>query len=320
MPWRFCTALRVNAGEVDGCRVQVRHMRDFLDEVNRRIVVLDGAMGTELERRGMPPGSCHELWNVERPETVREIHRSYIQVGADAVLTNTFGGSRLKLAAYDLTDRAYELNLRATEIARLEAGDDHFVLGDIGPTGLFMEPLGTTSQSEFHKAFAEQVEAFVQGGADAVIVETMSAVEEAVAAVRAAKEASSLPVLGLMGFKRDADGKGFHSVMGVDIERAVKELSEAGADVIGTNCWNPLGEICEIVRRMRRLTDKPLVAEPNAGQPRLVDGKTVFDESPEKMADGIHELVAAGACIIGGCCGTTPEHIRLIAARVREVE
>jgi 5-methyltetrahydrofolate--homocysteine methyltransferase len=295
-------------------------MRNFLDEVNKRIVVLDGAMGTELERRGMPAGYCHELWNVEQPETVREIHRSYIQAGADAVLTNTFGGSRLKLAAYDLADRAYEINLRATEIARLEAGDDHFVLGDIGPTGLFMEPLGKTSQSEFHEAFAEQVAAFVEGGVDAVIVQTMSAVEEAVAAVRAAKETSSLPVLGLMGFKRDADGEGFHSVMGVDIQRAVNELSEAGADILGTNCWNALSEICEIIRRMRRLTQKPLAAEPNAGQPKLVDGKTVFDESPEKMAGGVQELVAAGARVIGGCCGTTPDHLRLIVSRIRQLE
>jgi len=295
-------------------------MRDFLSEVKKRIIVLDGAMGTELDRRGMPAGYCHELWNVEQPEKVREIHRSYIQAGADAVLTNTFGGSRLKLAAYELADKAYELNLRATEIARKEAGDDHFVLGDIGPTGLFMKPLGTASRAEFHEAFTEQVAAFVEGGVDAVIVETMSAVEEAVVAVRAAKEASSLPVLGLMGFKRDADGEGFHSVMGVDIERAVKELSEAGADVVGTNCWNPLSEICEIVRRMRRLTQKPLAAEPNAGQPKLVDGKTIFDESPAKMADGVEELVAAGARIIGGCCGTTPEHIRLIVSRIRDLD
>ena len=295
-------------------------MRDFLDQVNERIVVLDGAMGTELDRRGIPTGHCHELWNVEQPEQVRDIHRAYLQAGADAVLTNTFGGSRLKLAAYGLADRAYELNLRATELARVEAGDDHFVLGDIGPTGLFMEPLGTTSQSEFHDAFAEQVDAFVAGGADAVIVQTMSAIEEAVAAVRAARETCSLPVLGLVGFKRDADGDAFHTVMGVDIERAVNELSEAGADVIGTNCWNSLGEICEIVRRMKRLTHKPLAAEPNAGQPTLVEGKTVFDESPERMADGVEELVGAGARIIGGCCGTTPEHIRLMTLRVRQLE
>jgi len=292
-------------------------MRDFLSEINKRIVVLDGAMGTELDRRGMPPGYCHELWNAEQPEKVREIHRAYIDAGSDAVLTNTFGGSRLKLAAYDLADRAHELSARAAEIARLEAGDDHFVLGDIGPTGLFMEPLGTTSYNEFYEAFAEQVEAFVAGGVDAVIVQTMSAVEEVVAAVRAAKATCSLPVLALMGFKRDADGKGFHTIMGVDIERAANELSEAGADVLGTNCWNSLGEMCEIVRRMKRFTEKPLAAEPNAGQPRLVEGKTVFDETPETMADGVEELVGAGARIIGGCCGTTPEHIRLMALRAR---
>ena len=294
-------------------------MRDFLSDVNERIVVLDGAMGTELDKRGMPTGYCRELWNVEQPEKVREIHRAYIEAGSDAVITNTFGGNRLKLAAYDLADRARELNARAAEIARLEAGDDHFVLGDIGPTGLFMEPLGTTSYNEFYEAFAEQVEAFVAGGADAVIVETMSAVEEAVAAVRAAKATCSLPVLALMGFNRDADGEGFHTVMGVDIERAVNELSEAGADVVGTNCWNSVGEMCEIVRRMKLLTQKPIAAEPNAGQPKLVDGKTVFDETPEVMADGVEDLVSAGARIIGGCCGTTPEHIRLMASRARQL-
>lgn len=294
-------------------------MRDFLIMVNERTVVLDGAMGTELDELGMPAGYCRELWNVEQPEKVREIHRAYIDAGSDAVLTNTFGGNRLKLAAYDLSDRAHELNAQAAKIARLEAGDDRFVLGDIGPTGLFMEPLGTTSYDEFYEAFAEQVSAFVAGGADAVIVETMSAVEEAVAAVRAAKGTCSLPVLALMGFNRDADGEGFHTVMGVDIERAVNELSEAGADVIGTNCWNSVGEMCEIVRRMKRFTEKPVVAEPNAGQPKLVDGKTVFDETPEMMADGVENLVGAGARIIGGCCGTTPEHIRLMASRARQL-
>ena len=294
-------------------------MRDFLNAVNKSVVVLDGAMGTELDKRGMPVGYCRELWNVEEPEKVREIHRAYIEAGADAVLTNTFGGSRLKLAAYDLADRARELSLRAAEIARLEAGDDHFVLGDIGPTGLFMEPLGATSYEEFYDTFAEQVDAFVAGGADAIIVETMSAVEEAAVAVRAARETSSLPVLGLMGFQRDADGEGFHTVMGVDIERAVKELSDAGADIVGTNCWNSAGEMCEIVRRMKQFTEKPLAAEPNAGQPKLVEGKTVFDETPEMMADGLEELVRAGARIVGGCCGSTPEHIRLTAARVKNL-
>jgi 5-methyltetrahydrofolate--homocysteine methyltransferase len=147
----------------------------------------------------------------------------------------------------------------------------------------------------------------------------MSAIEEAVVAVRAAKEACSLPVLGLMGFQRDADGEGFHTVMGVDIKRAVGELSEAGADVVGTNCWNSVDEMCEIVRRMKLFTQKPVAAEPNAGQPKLVDGKTVFDETPEKMADGVDALVSAGARIIGGCCGSTPEHIRLMASRAREL-
>jgi len=294
-------------------------MRDFLNEATNRIVVLDGAMGTELDKRGMPAGYCRELWNAEQPENIREIHRAYIDAGADAILANTFGGSRLKLGAYDVGHRAYELNVRGTEIARLEAGDDHFVLGDVGPTGLFMEPLGTTSYEEFYDAFAEQVEAFVTGGADGVIIETMSAVEEAAVAVRAAKEASSLPVLALMGFRRDADGKGFHTIMGVDIERAVNELSEANADVLGTNCWNSIREMSEIVRRMRQVTEKPIAAEPNAGQPRLVKEQTVFDETPEIMADGIEELIRAGARIVGGCCGTTPEHIRLMAARAKRL-
>jgi 5-methyltetrahydrofolate--homocysteine methyltransferase len=292
-------------------------MPGFLGAVNERVVVLDGAMGTELDKRGMPVGYCRELWNVEEPDKVRDIHRAYIEAGADAVLTNTFGGSRLKLAAYGLADRARELNRRAAENARLEAGDAHFVLGDIGPTGMFMEPLGTTSRQEFYEVFAEQAEAFAEGGSDAIIVETMSAIEEAVVAVRAAKEACSLPVLGLMGFQRDADGEGFHTVMGVDIERAVRELSEAGADVIGTNCWNSVGEMCEIVRSMKQFTQKPIAAEPNAGQPKLVDGQTVFDETPEKMVEGVDELMSAGARIIGGCCGSTPEHIRLIALRAR---
>ena len=290
---------------------------DLLETLNERLLVCDGAMGTQLQARGLGPGEPPDQWNITRPEAIREIHRSYLDAGADIILTNTFGASRFKLANFGLEERTGEINIAAARLARTEAEGKRFVFGDIGPTGRLLAPLGSDSFDDFYQVFKEQAQALAQGGVDAIIIETMLALDEARAAVLAAKENTHLPVIALMKFEKDRARDDYHTVMGVSIPQAVTGLSEAGAVILGANCVSGIKAATQIIRRMRPLADKPLMVEPNAGIPRLVSGKTIFDESPEDMAAGTPDLIAAGANIIGGCCGTTPEHIRLIARKVK---
>ncbi len=294
--------------------------RDLLQTLNERLLVCDGAMGTQLQAHGLGPGEPPDTWNITHPEVIREIHRSYLDVGADIILTNTFGASRFKLANFGLEEKTTEINMAAARLACTEADDERFVFGDIGPTGRLVAPLGTDSFDAFYQVFKEQVEALAQGGVDAIIVETMLALDEARAAVLAAKENTPLPVIALIKFEKDRTSDDYHTIMGVSIPQAVEGVSGAGADILGANCVSGINPATQIIKRMRALTDKPLMAEPNAGVPRLVSGETIYDESPEDMAAGIDDLIAAGANIIGGCCGTTPEHIRLIARKVKEYQ
>ncbi len=297
----------------------------LLSSLKEGILIADGAMGTMLQSKGLGRGECPEEWNVSHREEVKAIHEAYLRAGCNLILTNTFGGNGFKLKKFSLEDRSDELNLTGARIAR-EAieqvplsntyAQSLFVLGDVGPTGEFMEPVGSVKAGDFYQAFKEQTLALVEGGANAIIVETMSSLEECQTAVRAAKENTNLLVIASMSF--DPGKKGFRTMMGVDIPTMVKGLSESGADVIGTNCGGiGLEEMAEIIKEMRTLTDKPLIAQPNAGKPALVDGKTVYNESPEVMATQVEELIKAGANIIGGCCGTTPEHMSKIVKAIQ---
>ncbi len=282
--------------------------RSFLAELGSRILLFDGATGTTLQAMGLEVGVMPEMWNFDNPAAVVKTHRGYVDAGADVVISNSLGANRFRLRDTPLAGRAYELSRRAAELARQAAGDRVFVAGSVGSTGLLLA-LEEIAESEILEAYQEQVRGLADGGADLIAVETMTDVEEACLAVRAAKAACALPVVATMTF---APGKrGYRTVMGTDIPTAAQRLQEAGADATGSNCGTGIDDMVAIIREMRAHTTLPLLAEPNAGLPEVEQGKVVYRESPEYMAARVPELLRAGARLIGGCCGTTTEHIRL---------
>lgn len=274
------------------------------------VLVADGATGTMLQKAGLPPGAAPERWNLERPEAIRALHQGYIDAGADLILTNTFGGSAVRLEREGLADQATAVNLAAAQLAREVAPASVLVLGDLGPTGQMLAPLGPLSYEAAVAAFAEQAAALAEGGVDAILVETMSDLNEAKAAVEGAGQVTDLPILVSMSF--DTRGR---TMMGVRPEQAARALWALPVDVIGANCGRTLDETLTAVRKMRAaVPEAVLMAKPNAGLPHTEGGDLVYDVTPEVMADYARRFVAeAGVKIFGGCCGSTPEHIRAVA-------
>jgi len=274
-----------------------------------KVLVSDGAWGTFLHKKGLKPGECPELWCIEHFDEVVDIAAGYIEAGSDMVESNSFGGTCYKLEHFGLADRAAEINEAAARASRAAAGDDRWVIASIGPTGkmLIMEEV---TEDEMYDAFRVQAVALEEGGADAVCIETMSDITEAVLAIKATKENTALEVICTFSFEKGVDGT-YHTMMGVTPGDAVKAAMDAGADVVGTNCGNGIERMIEIVKEMREVSaDIPILVHANAGLPQNIDGKDVFPETPEDMAAMVPALVAAGANIIGGCCGTTPDHIK----------
>ncbi len=275
-------------------------------------VVTDGAWGTELQARGLPAGELPDGWNLTHPERVAEVARAYVAAGSRVILTNTFGANRLRLAGHGLADRVAEINRRGVEISKQAAGPRARVFASIGPAGKMLLT-GETTAVELTDAFTEQAQALAEGGADALIIETMSDLEEAKLALAAAKT-TGLPVVVCMVFDagRDKD----RTLMGATPEQVARELTAAGADVIGANCGVGIERYVPVCRRLRAATDRPVWIKPNAGLPVLENGRVVYHTTPEEFAGHVPELVAAGAGFIGGCCGTTPEFIRAVCARL----
>ena len=275
----------------------------------------DGATGTYLQAHGLEPGGCPEEFNLSHPEVVQGMAQAYFAAGSEMVLTNSFGANRFMLGKYGHGDKVSEVNRLAAEHARSQAPQGGFVIGSVGPTGEFLEPLGEVTEEEMLAAFVEQVTALEAGGADGVVIETMTAVEEARLAIRATREHTKLAVLSTMVF--DKGPRGFFTMMGVTPERSVKELIEAGADVVGTNCGNGSDLMVELARDLRQTTDAPLLVHSNAGIPSMIRGEIIYPETPDYMAERFNELADLGINIIGGCCGTRPEHIRVFAESLR---
>ncbi len=298
-------------------------------------VVLDGALGTQLQQRGLPVGACPDAWNLTQPEKVEEVARSYVAAGSRVVLTNTFGANRFTLARSGLAEKVAEVNRAGVEIVRRAVGDcpnfrGHrgeavvdengtvpfdapLVFASFGPSGLMLM-MGQVSEDDLKAAYAEQAQAVAAAGADGIAIETMSDVAEAALATAAA-HATGLPVVACMTFGSGA--KKDRTMMGVTPEQAAEQLTAAGADVIGSNCGQGIVGMVDICRRLHAATDRPIWIKANAGLPEMVDGKTVYRQTAAEFASYVPQLLEAGASFIGGCCGTTPEFIRAVVEKLR---
>ena len=283
-----------------------------------KVLCSDGAWGTLLQEMGLKPGECPELWNIEHREKVLEVASSYVEAGADMIETNSFGANSFKLQHYGLDDRVYELNKAAAEISREACGTDKIVLGSVGPTGKILMT-GEVTAEQLYAAFREQILALAEGGADAVIVETMSDLEEASLAIRAARENTTLDVVCSMTFEKITDGS-YRTIMGVSPADMVPVLKDAGACAVGSNCGNGTEGMISILKEIRDTDpDVPVLIQGNAGVPSISDGRTIYNESPDVTAGFVPGLVELGVNIIGGCCGTTPRHIVRIGEELKRL-
>ena len=291
---------------------------DLRERISQGLFLLDGAMGTELIARGVEPGTCGDYLNIASPDVVLDIHKSYFAAGSNAVITNTFGANRYTLARHGLAEKSEEINTAAAQIARRAAGEEKYVLGDIGPSGDFLEPLGNLKPQELKDVFAEQARALAAGGADGFIIETMTALDEAMIAVEAVKSVSDLPVFASLAY--DPAGDEFRTMMGVDVGAAVGRLLSLGIDAIGFNCGGL--KMSQYVKLAQIYASEvkgkvALLAEPNAGKPELVDGRASYNVSPDEFAAAAEKIRAADFSVIGGCCGTGPPHIKAVAEQIK---
>ncbi len=290
-------------------------MKDFRELIeNDRVYVFDGAIGTRFYDKGVYINQSYDGLNLSAPDLVREVHEEYVAAGADVIETNTFGATRHKLQQYGLVDKLHEINVAAARIARKAAGDTAFVAGSIGPLDLRIEPYGPTSLDEAKEMFGEQVAGLLDGGVDLFVLETFADLSEIQQAIRAVKELCDLPIIAQIQIQTD-----YKTVFGATSDVFTKRLEEWGADVIGLNCGVGPTHILSELEKMRVLTDKKLSVQPNAGLPRDVQGRQFYMCSPEYMSEFARRFIQAGAQFIGGCCGTTPKHIKLMSASVRSL-
>jgi 5-methyltetrahydrofolate--homocysteine methyltransferase len=293
------------------------------DVIKSRPLLGDGAMGTQLMLAGLEQGNCGEAWNLTHPERVLGIQRRYAEAGSDCILTNTFGGSRIMLNRHGNSSKVAEINRAGVEIARQAfGGRAGYVIGDIGPFGGLMEPYGDFTAADVRSAFEEQAKALVDAGADAILIETQTSLEELLIGIEAARTAGAASVIGSMAYDVTLDGSTFRTMMGIDPERAASFMEEHEADIVALNCGTGMDmqRARQAVLRYRKVTDLPVMVQPNAGIPKLVQMKVVYEETPEQMAVGVAPLLDAGANLIGACCGSTPEHIRAFREELSKYE
>ncbi|MFA5554564.1 MAG: homocysteine S-methyltransferase family protein [Phycisphaerae bacterium] len=285
------------------------------ERIKQGPLFLDGAMGTQLFSRGVEQSGCIDYANIQVPEIVRAVHIEYFNAGSDAVLTNTFGANKFALGLHGLSDKAEQINIAGAKLAREAGGNDKYVLGDIGPSGQFLPPLGSLSPDELRLGYVQQANALAKGGVDGFILETFTALDEIEIAIEAVKSAAGqLPVFASMSF--DSAGGNFRTMMGVDVESALTKILSIGVDAIGFNCGRiPLdGYVCLAGKYADTLkaanADVVLFAEPNAGLPEIADDKTIYKVTPQEFASVVKKIHTLGFNILGGCCGTTPSHIK----------
>ena len=275
-------------------------------------VITDGAWGTQLQERGLEVGACPDAWNLSHPERVEVVPRAYVEAGSQVVLTNTFGSNRFTLARHNLADKVAEINRAGVEISRRAAAGKAKVFASVGPTGIMLM-MGEVSPEEVQAAFEVQCQALAEAGADAIVLETFSDPAEIVLAVAAARK-TGLPVVACMTFDSGKDHD--RTLMGTTPEQAAQKLTEAGADCIGSNCGQGIEGFVKIAARLKSATDRPIWIKANAGLPEMIGERAVYAQTPEKFAAVVPALIQAGANFIGGCCGTTPEFIRMIVKRI----
>ena len=299
--------------------MEMMNPKNLMEELASRPICADGAMGTLLMARGMSSGACGMAWNVDRPDDVKAIHDAYRSSGSRLITTNSFGGSRFVLEGHGRADDVHALNLAAARVARAAAGDDAWVLGDVGPCGDFLEPVGDLTEDEVREAVCDQIKALLEGGADAILVETMSDPAEMCLGIEAALACDpAIPVVATYAFQKTVSGE-FRTMMGTPVAEAIGRAVDAGAKIVGANCGAGL-DLDDYVSLCREIAaaagEACVIIQPNAGAPQQVNGRTLYLATPEQMAETAERLMNAGAHIVGGCCGTTPAHIAAIARSV----
>jgi 5-methyltetrahydrofolate--homocysteine methyltransferase len=291
------------------------------EAILERTLLCDGAMGTQLMLAGLEQGNCGEAWNLTHPERVLAIQRRYVEAGSDCLLTNTFGGSAIMLGRHREGEHVRAINKTGVEIARQAFGNnDGYVIGDMGPFGGLMEPYGDFTEAQVRSSFEEQAAALMEGGADAIIIETQTSLEELQLGIESAQKAGATCIIGSMAYDVTLDGSTFRTMMGVEPERAAEFMQEHGAQIVALNCGTRMDmqRALTAVERYKAVTNLPVMVQPNAGQPKLVQMKVVYDETPEEMVKDLLPLLEAGANIIGACCGSTPDHIRAFRKVINE--
>jgi 5-methyltetrahydrofolate--homocysteine methyltransferase len=291
----------------------------IIERLGKGLLVSDGAMGTQLQRAGLPIGASGESWNLQWPDRVEAIHAAYLEAGSDIILTNTFGATRWVLERYGLAGRLEEVNRAAARLARHAAGSGRLVFGDLGPSGQLLEPLGPVTKDELTADTVARCRSLLEEGVDGIICETLTAVDEAVVVVEAALAAGAPLVVASFAFDKRPNGR-VRTMMGVAPAEAAERVRAAGAALVGANCGTQLDvrDFAGLTRELAVASNLPVMIQPNAGQPRLEDGRAVYDMGGGAFAEGMKDVIRAGASIVGGCCGTGPEHIRALSALVHE--